>query len=102
VIAHETTHLFIRKRYGSITAAMMPAWKNEGYCEYIADDTTITLEEGIRRWRERPDDDSNYRFIKYQLMVRHLLEREGVTVDELFRNSFDEKSVEERTFAALE
>ena len=49
VIAHETAHLFIRKRYGTIAAALMPTWKNEGYCEYIAGDTTITLEEGIRR-----------------------------------------------------
>lgn len=101
VVAHEVTHLFIRKRFGAITAWTFPTWKHEGYCEYIAGDTTITLEEGIRRWRERPDDDTNYRFIKYQLMVRHLLEREGVTVDELFKNSFDEREVAARTFAAL-
>lgn len=102
VIAHETAHLFIRKRYGTIAATLMPTWKNEGYCEYIAGDTTITLEEGVRRWRENPKDDTNYRFIKYQLMVRHLLEREGVSTDDLFTKSFDEKAVAERTFAGLE
>ena len=101
VIAHETAHLFIRTRYGAITASLMPTWKNEGYCEYIAGDTTITLEEGIRRWRESPQDDTNYRFVKYQLMVQHLLEREGVSVDDLFTKSFDEKALAERTFASL-
>jgi hypothetical protein len=101
VIAHETAHLFIRKRYGTITASLMPTWKNEGYCEYIAGDTTITLEEGIRRWRENPQDDTNYGYIKFQLMVQHLLEREGVSVDELFTRSWDENAVAERTFAAL-
>jgi hypothetical protein len=101
VIAHETAHLFIRKRYGSISAALMPAWKNEGYCEYIAGDTTISSEEGIRRWRENPEDDTNYRYIKYQLMVQHLLEREGVTVDDLFNKRWDENALAERTFAAL-
>ena len=101
VIAHETAHLFIRKRYGAIAAWMMPTWKNEGYCEYIAGDTTITLEEGIRRWRENPQDDTNYSYIKYQLMVQHLLERESVSVDDLFNKSWDEKAVAERTFAAL-
>ena len=80
---------------------MVPTWKNEGYCEYIAGDTTITLEEGIRRWRGNPQDDANYRFIKYQLMVQHLLEREGVTVDDLFNKSWDEKALAERTFQAL-
>ena len=101
VIAHETVHLFIRKRYGSMTASLMPTWKNEGYCEYIARDTAIPLEEGIRRWRGNPQDDRNYRFIKYQLMVQQLLEREGVSVDDLFNKSWDEKAVAERTFASL-
>ena len=101
VIAHETAHLFIRKRYGAISASLMPTWKNEGYCEYIAGDTTITLEEGIRRWRESPKDDTNYRFIKYQLMVQHLLEREGASVDDLFTKSWDEKALADKTLAAL-
>ena len=101
VIAHETAHLFIRKHFGAIAATMMPTWKNEGYCEYIAGDTTITLEEGIGRWRENPQDDANYRYIKYQLMVRQLLEREGVSLDDLFNKSWDEKAVADRTFAAL-
>ena len=101
VIAHETAHLFIRKRYGTVAAWLMPTWKNEGYCEYIAGDTTITLEEGIRRWRESPHNDTNYRFIKYQLMVQHLLVREGVSVDDLFTKTWDEKELAERTLAAV-
>ena len=102
VIAHEVTHLAIRKRYGTVAAAMMPTWKNEGYCEYIAGDTTIPIEEGIRRWRENPNDDTNYRYIKYQLMVRYLLEKQQITVDELFTQAFDERDVAARTFASLE
>lgn len=102
VIAHETAHLFIRKRYGAISATLMPTWKVEGYCEYIAGDSTITLDEGIRRWRENQSDDTNYRYIKYHLMVRHLLEKEKIKVDDLFTGSFDEREVAARTFAALE
>src|SRR5687768_4594285 len=51
VIAHEVTHLLIRERYGTLAASTMPIWKNEGYCEHIAGDTTITFAEGIRLWR---------------------------------------------------
>ena len=101
VIAHETAHLLIRRRYGTVSASLMPTWKNEGYCEYIAGDTTIPLEEGIRRWRENPADDTTYRYIKYQLMVKYLLERENVSVDDLFTRSFDEKEVVEKTFHAF-
>jgi hypothetical protein len=102
VIAHETAHLFIRKRYGTVSASLMPTWKNEGYCEYIAGDSTITLAEGIRRWRVQPADDTGYRYIKYHLMVKHLLETEKLTLDDLFTRSFDEKRIAEKTFAALE
>ncbi len=101
VIAHEITHLFIRKRYGTITASLMPTWKNEGYCEYIAGDSTISLEEGIRLWRENPSDDAGYRYIKYHLLVKHLLEDEKMSVDDLCTKSLDEAEIASRTFAAL-
>jgi hypothetical protein len=101
VIAHEVTHLFIRERYGTIAASMMPTWKNEGYCEYIAGDTTIPFEEGIRLWRENPNDDTGYRYIKYQAMIQYLLEKENISVDDLFTKSFDEKDIAAKTFANL-
>ena len=101
VIAHEVTHLLIRQRYGTVKSSMMPTWKNEGYCEYIAGDTTMPFDEGIRLWRENPSDDSGYRYIKYQAMVKYLLENENLTVDELFTHDLDEKDVAAKTFAAL-
>jgi hypothetical protein len=101
VIAHEVTHLLIRRRYGTTTATLMPTWKNEGYCEYIAGDSTITLEEGIARWRENRADDSRYPYIKYHLMVKHLLEKEKISVDDLFMKSFDESEIAARTFENL-
>jgi hypothetical protein len=101
VIAHETIHLFIRERYGTVAATLMPTWKVEGYCEYVAGDSTITQEEGGRRWRENPNDDTRYRYIKYHLMVKHLLEEEKLGVGEMFNTSIDEKNVAGRTFATL-
>jgi hypothetical protein len=101
VMAHEITHLFIQRRFGTLKAISMPIWKKEGYCEYIAGDSTIILEEGIRRWRENPADDTGYRYIKYHLMVKHLLEKENISVPDLFERSFDEKEIAERTFASL-
>jgi len=102
VIAHETTHLFIRHRYGTVAASIMPAWKNEGYCEYIAGDSTIPLAEGMRLWRDNPGDDTTYRFTKYHAMVKYLLEVEGLTVDELFTGTFNEKEIAAKTFDSLE
>lgn len=101
VIAHEVAHLFIRQRLGTIQASLMPTWKNEGYCEYVAGDSTITFDEGIRLWRENPADDTGYRYIKYHLMIKRLLEKENMTVDELFTRDLNENEVAARTFANL-
>src|SRR5262245_1451698 len=35
VIAHEITHLWMRKRFGYWRNLAMPAWKKEGYAEYV-------------------------------------------------------------------
>jgi hypothetical protein len=101
VIAHEVAHLLIRQRYGTIQASLMPTWKNEGYCEYVAGDSTITLDEGIRMWRENPADDTGYRYTKYHLMIKHLLEKENMTVDELFTSDLNENDVAARTLSNL-
>jgi len=102
VVVHEMTHLFIRQRFGTLQASMMPTWKNEGYCEYVAGESTIPLEEGMRLWRENPNDDSRYRYTKYHAMVKYLLEKENLSVDDLFTRDLDEKEVAARTFASLE
>ena len=101
VIAHEITHLFIRQRYGTVKATMMPTWKNEGYCEYVAGSSTISFEEGLRLWRASPTDDTGYRYVKYHAMVRYLLDHEHITVDELFTRDFDEIEIASRTFDSL-
>ena len=101
VVAHETAHLFIRKRYGTVRSIFLPTWKVEGYCEYVAGDSTIPLDEGIRRWRESPADDTGFRYTKYHLMVKHLLENEKLSVEEMFDRDLDEKAVAEKTLAAL-
>lgn len=102
VIAHEITHIFIRQRYGTLTSMLQPNWKNEGYCEYIAGESTIPLDEGLRLWRENPADDTGYRFTKYHAMVKYLLENEHLTVDQLFTQDIDEKEVAAKTFASLQ
>jgi hypothetical protein len=102
VLAHEVTHLFIRKKFGTArTMFSIPAWKNEGYCEYIAGDTTISFEDGVELWRESPDDDSRYAYFKYHQVVKYLLDDEKISVEELFNRELDLKELGAKVFAKL-
>ncbi len=102
VVAHEVVHLFIRKKFGAARVMFsIPTWKNEGYCEYIAGDTTISFEEGMELWREDPNDDSKYAYFKYHQMVKYLLDDEKISVEDLFDHDFDVKDLEAKVFAKL-
>src|SRR5262245_23109459 len=46
VIAHEITHLWMRKRFGYWRNIAMPAWKKEGYAEYVAGGSTLDYATG--------------------------------------------------------
>lgn len=42
VIAHERTHSLLRHRYGLWIDRIEPAWKIEGYCDYVAQESSLT------------------------------------------------------------
>jgi hypothetical protein len=101
VIAHETTHFLIRKRFGYWRNLTSPAWKREGYAEYVAGGSTLDYETGVRMWKANPKDDTGYRYFKYYLLVTYLLEQEKLSVDDLFNRDFDVPSLEEKVLTNL-
>ncbi len=101
VIAHEVTHTLIENKFGWAKSLNTPSWKKEGYCEYVAGETTIGFAEGARRWKANPADDSKYLYFKYQQMVRYLLDDEKISVEELFIKDFDEKDLSAKVFAKI-
>ena len=102
VIAHETMHNQIREYLGLVKYLKIPKWKDEGYCEYIAGETTFSFEEGVKLWKENQHDDSKYSYFKYHQMVKYLLDDEKISVEELFNKSFDEKKIAAKVFINLE
>lgn len=42
VIAHETTHILIRRRFGLMADRLYPRWVVEGYCDHVAGSSTLT------------------------------------------------------------
>ena len=101
VIAHETTHLLIRKRYGYLRNLTMPTWKKEGYAEYIAGGSTLSYETGVKMWKENPKDGTGYQYFKYYMLVKYLLEQEKISVDDLFNRDFDVASLEAKVLSTL-
>ncbi len=94
VIAHEITHLHLRRRFGYLQSLTFPTWKREGFCEYVAGGSTLPFETGMKLWRANPENDTGYQYFKYYMVVKYLLEQEKLSVDELFNRDIDLRSIE--------
>lgn len=101
VVAHEITHNQISKSLGIAKYLRTPKWKDEGYCEYIAGETTISFEEGVKLWKENPEDSSKYDYFKYHQMVKYLLDVEKISVEDLFEKDFDAKELEKKVYVNI-
>lgn len=101
VIAHETTHLLVRKKLGYWRNFMLPNWKKEGYAEYVAGGATLNYETGVKLWKQNPRDATGYQYFKYYLLVKYLLDHDKLTADEFFNREFDLPALEEKVFATL-
>lgn len=101
VVTHEVTHLLIRNRFGYLKNVTLPAWKKEGYCEYVSGGATLDYETGVRLWKANPQNDTGYQYFKYYMLVKYLLENEKLSVEELFSRDIDRKALEARVLQGL-
>lgn len=101
VLAHEVTHLLVREKFGYFKNITMPAWKKEGYAEYVSGGTTLDTAEGTRLWKANPQNDRGYAYFKYYNLVKYLLEKDKISVEEFFTRDFDRAALEAKVLADL-
>jgi hypothetical protein len=99
-MAHEVTHMMVEDHVGIIRANSLPAWLREGYAEYVARRDTFDY-RGTRARLIPGNEDLVFRrsdpYLKYLLLVTHLLEHEALDVDSLLNDPPDREEVEART-----
>jgi hypothetical protein len=102
VAAHEITHGLIRRRLGLLRGIRLPSWIAEGYCDYVARESSFPEDEGIRNLREDKKDPSpSFQYFVYRQMVRHLIEDRHFSFDEIATRAGDAATIKAETVAAL-
>ena len=101
VMIHEVTHFLIRQKFGYFKNVMAPAWKKEGYCEYVAGGSGLDYATGVKMWKANPQNDTGYQYFKYYMLVRYLLETEKLSVADLFSRDFDRSELEAKVLSSL-
>jgi hypothetical protein len=95
-IAHECTHVLLEEELGIFRYKLLAAWKNEGYCDHVADESSIGDEEGIAQFCNGTLD---HAYFLGRLRVEQFLL--GASTKELFSNEIDVKALDERSKARL-
>jgi hypothetical protein len=103
VVAHEITHGLIRHRLGLLRSVRLPDWVAEGYCDYVADESSFPTEQGLRLFASGERHPSaSYRYFTYRLMVRHLVEDQHLSFSQVVARAGEFAAVEAATREALE
>jgi hypothetical protein len=101
-IAHEVTHLLIRKRFGRMKALRLPAWISEGICDFVADDSHFDRAKGVKMLRQGISDPSGwFWYFKCRMMIGYLVRKKGLSIPEIVDGEFDAAQVEQEMVAAL-
>jgi hypothetical protein len=101
-IAHEIAHTLIADRMGSLGYLRLADWKNEGYCDYVAKGGSFSFDDELRKLRAGDPELDPARsglYLRYHLLVAYLLERKGVSPQELFEKDFDSSTIERELLA---
>ena len=96
-IAHEIMHILVARELGVVKQWLLPAWKNEGYADLVAKGGDFDYEqvrEQLRRGDRELDPKRSGLYLRYHLLVAYLIERKGISVDEMLKGEFDPAQLE--------
>ena len=98
VLAHELTHTLLAREFGDLRLIQADAtgggMKQEGYCDYVAGETSFDTERGLAMLRRGERERSaSFAYFRWATAVRHLVEAEGASVERVVFGDWDVDAV---------
>jgi hypothetical protein len=109
VVIHELCHIYLSKRLSKWKEYFMESWKNEGFCEYIADHSTIGVDNGLSLFLandkseiEKTDHIKTlYFYFTSRLKTDYLLGHKNIQFEEFVKTEYDEVALEKEIRSAI-
>jgi hypothetical protein len=96
-IAHEAAHAMAMSSLGYLTFYRLARFQVEGYADHVAFDHRVDLtagREALRRRAPEMDFARSGLYRKYELLVEYLLDRRGLSVEQLLAAPLAESEIE--------
>jgi hypothetical protein len=84
VIAHEKCHGMERRHFGLMVDLTRPIWLREGYCDFVAQESTLNDAEVVALRKTEPNNPA-LPYYEGRRRVTAILEKNGGNVDALFK-----------------
>ena len=101
-LAHELTHVMESRAFGRGSSVRYPNWLNEGYADYIGKGGQFDMAKNaadLRAGVREMDPKASGLYRRYHLEVAYLLDRQGLTIRELYADPPDEAALRARIIA---
>jgi len=95
VIAHETVHSLLENKLGILKYKLLPSWKNEGYCDFIAKESSFNEKKGLRDICNDKDnsESTSFKYFKYRKITQYLFEERKITLEKFLNDDFEMEEI---------
>jgi len=95
VIAHETVHSLLRNELGLLKYKLLPSWKNEGYCDFIANESSFDEKKGLTDIcnDEVNSESASFKYFKFRKITQYLFEDRKVSLNKYLDEDFDLENI---------
>jgi len=96
-MTHEIVHSLEVRFLGRRTYLQLPAWKREGYADYVAKDANFISAERLAALRKNAPEMNPRRsglYLRHHLLVAYLLDVQKMEPGKMLREPFDETALE--------
>jgi hypothetical protein len=96
-IAHEATHTLIKRDLGFIKYLFLASWKNEGYADFIAKETSFQFIIGMYFiCNSQTPSSSSFEYFKYYLYIDYLINIKKLSFNEIANGRFNLTSLDKQ------
>jgi len=95
VIAHETVHSLLENKLGLLKYKLLPSWKNEGYCDFIANESSFNEQKGLTNIcnDEVNSESASFKYFKYRKITQYLFEERKITLEKFLNDDFEMQEI---------
>jgi len=107
-VMHEITHTYIKEQtsfFKNLYLQLFMKWKSEGFCDYIANSSSLNISDGKRIFIENGEEQKQiqatkdiwyytYFYFTSRLKADYLFSYKKISFDEFFSTKFDETALE--------